>query len=202
MKNHNALFLLIILLLGFTGCSIGPEKREPPAVFDLGPQRAVPAAVARVNATLLIPVASATPMLDSLNIIYRLNYRDAGRPEAYLEHRWAASPAVMLTDRLRARFAPAARGVVSVQDGARADYALRVELEDFSQSFDTPEASKVVVRLRASLVHQETRALHAQRTFAVERSAAPDAPGAAKALSEASDAVVDEVLQWAAGNVK
>jgi cholesterol transport system auxiliary component len=202
MNNHKSLCLLIILLSSFTGCSIGPEKRESPAVFDLGPQRAVPAAVARVNATLLIPVASATPMLDSLNIIYRLNYRDAGRPEAYLENRWAASPAVMLTDRLRARFASAARGVVSVQDGARTDYALRVELEDFSQSFDTPEASKVVVRLRASLVNQETRALHAQRTFAVERSAAPNAPGAAKALSEASDAVVDEVLQWAAGNIK
>lgn len=141
-------------------------------------------------------------MFDSLNIIYRLNYRDAGRPESYLENRWAASPAVMLTDRLRARFAPAARGVVSLQDGARADYSLRVELEDFSQSFDAPEASKVAVRLRASLVNLETRALLTQRTFAVERAAAPNAPGAAKSLADASDAVVDEVLQWAAGNVK
>jgi cholesterol transport system auxiliary component len=201
MNRINLLFLFIIFEVSLAGCSLGPEKREAPSVFDLGPQRAATASV-RVNATLLIPPVSATPMLDSLNIIYRLNYRDSGRPEAYTENRWAASPAIMLTDRLRARFAPATRGVVSLQDGARADIALRVELEDFSQTFDTPEASKVAVRVRASLVNVDTRVLLTQRTFAVERVAATNAPGAAKSLAEASDAVVDEMLQWAAQNVK
>ncbi len=201
MIKSNQLFLLIIFAMTFAGCALGPDKREAPAVFDLGPQRAAPAS-ARINATLLIPPVSATPMLDSLNIIYRLNYRDAGRPEAYTENRWAASPAIMLTDRMRARFAPATRGVVSLQDGARADYSLRVELEDFSQSFDTPEASKVALRLRASLVNVDTRALLTQRTFAVERAAAPNAPGAAKSLAEASDALIDDMLNWAAASVK
>jgi cholesterol transport system auxiliary component len=202
MNNYKSLFLLIIVCFVWSGCTLGPEKRDAPVVFDLGPQRLVTATVARINVTFLIPVASATPLLDSQNILYRLKYRAAGRPEAYLENRWAASPAIMITDRLRARFASATRGVITPQDGARADYALRVEIEDFSQWFDAPDTSIVTVRMRASLVNAETRALHAQHTFALERSAAPDAAGAAKTLSAVSDAVVEQVLQWAAQSVR
>jgi cholesterol transport system auxiliary component len=202
MKN-NCKYLFLLLFLGsMAGCAIGPEKRDAPAVFDLGPQRAHAAGNPAIHATLLIPAVSASPWLDSPNIVYRLNYRDAGRPEAYAQHRWAMSPTLLLTERLRGRFASAARGVVGVQDGARADYALRIELEDFSQSFDAPESSKAGVRLRASLIDLTTRALHAQRSFSVERPAAPNAPGAAQALAAASDAVVEELAAWAAQSLK
>src|SRR5262245_54838401 len=135
------LFLLIIFLM-LPGCAIGPEKRDPPAVFDLGTQRTYPAVKPTIDATLLIPAVSASPWLDSPNIVYRLSYRDASRPEAYAQHRWAMPPALLLTERLRGRFAAATRGVVGTQDGARADYSLRIELEDFSQSFDAAESSK------------------------------------------------------------
>ena len=195
------LFLLSFLLSlsMISGCSLGPEKRDPPAVFDLGPQRNfAPNPPARDSgATWLIPAVSASPWLDSQNIMYRLTYRDAGRPEAYAQHRWAMSPALLLTERLRSRFAAAARGVVSTQDGAKADFSLRIELEDFSQSFDAADTSKVTVRLRASLIDLNTRALHAQRTFNVERPAAPNAPGAAQSLATASDAVIEEIVAWA-----
>lgn len=201
MNLYKYLILLIFVLVG-AGCTLGPEKRDPPAVFDLGPQRAYPSAAPAINATLLIPPVSASPWLDSPNIVYRLSYRDAGRPEAYAQHRWAMSPALLLTERLRARFASATRGVVTTQDGARADYALRIELEDFSQSFDAAESSKASVRLRASLIDVNTRALHAQKSFNVERTAAPNAPGAAQSLAAASDAVVDELAAWAAQNLK
>jgi cholesterol transport system auxiliary component len=201
MKLCKYLFLLIFICTA-SGCAIGPEKRDPPAVFDLGPQRAYPAATPVINATLLIPPVSASPWLDSPNIVYRLSYRDAGRPEAYAQHRWAMSPALLLTERLRARFASIARGVVGIQDGARADYSLRLDLEDFSQSFDAAASSKATVRLRATLIDPNTRAFHAQKSFSVERPAAPNAPGAAQSLAAASDAVVEELLAWVTQSLK
>ena len=37
MKHHFIGGLLLVL----AGCTLGPEKREPPTVFDFGPPRAV-----------------------------------------------------------------------------------------------------------------------------------------------------------------
>jgi cholesterol transport system auxiliary component len=206
MIYHKYLILLIFFCASLLGCTLGPDKREPATVFDLGPQRraAAPstAAAPAINATLLIPPVSASPWLDNTNIYYRLNYHDASRPEVYAQNRWALSPALMLTERLRARFAGASRGVVTAQDGAKADYALRIELEDFSQAFDNAQTSKVAVRLRASLIDVNTRALHAQRSFNVERPAAPNAPGAAQALAASSDAVIEELVAWAQQQLK
>ncbi|MEQ1773099.1 MAG: ABC-type transport auxiliary lipoprotein family protein [Burkholderiales bacterium] len=202
MRNIFKYLFLFVFFASVCGCAIGPEKRDPPVVFDLGPQRNYVTAKPAINATLLIAPVSASPWLDSPNIMYRLTYRDAGRPEAYAQHRWAMSPALLLTERLRGRFAAAARGVVGTQDGARADYSLRIELEDFSQSFDAAESSKTSVRLRASLIDVNTRALHAQRSFMVERPAAPNAPGAAQSLASASDAVVEELVAWAVQSLK
>ena len=206
MNKCKYLFLLTIFSM-LSACALGPEKRDAPAVFDLGPQRAQSTQAAAkpvINATLLIPPVAASPWLDNANIQYRLIYQDASRPDAYAQNRWAMSPALMLTERVRvrARFAGASRGVVTAQDGAKADYALRIELEDFSQQFESAQASKGAARLRASLIDQNTRALHGQRTFSAERPAAPNAPGAAQALAAASDAVIEELVAWAVQNIK
>lgn len=202
MSKRNLLFLFVFLPTLITACALGPEKRDAPAAFDLGPQRLSMAAAHSINATLLIPPVTASPWLDSPNMQYRLNYQDPSRPDAYAQNRWTMSPALLLTERLRARFAVASRGVVGIQDGAIAGYALRIELEDFSQSFDDAKSSKVTTRLRASLINQSTRALHAQRTFSTERPAAPSAPGAAQALAVASDAVIEVLVMWPGQSIK
>ena len=199
MTKFKCLFLSIFFAALFSGCALGPEKRDAPALFDFGPQRIAAATAPTINATLLIPSVSASPWLDTPNIQYRLTYKDASRPDAYAQNRWTMSPALLLTERLRARFAIASLGVLTVQDGAIADYALRIELEDFSQSFDDAQTSKVTASLRASLINLNTRALHAQRTFSAERPAAPNAAGAAQALAAASDAVVEDLVAWTAG---
>ncbi len=202
MNKCKYLFLFIFLSSMLGACALGPEKRDAPTVFDLGPQRVQAAAKPVINATLLIPPVAASPWLDNANIQYRMMYQDASRPDAYAQNRWAMSPALMLTERVRARFAAASRGVVTAQDGARADYTLRIDLEDFSQQFESAQASKATARLRVSLIDQNTRALHAQRTFGAERPAAPNAPGAAQALAAASDAVIEELVAWAVQNIK
>lgn len=204
MIKYKYLILLGFICMCLSACTLlNPERREPPSVFDLGPQPAYtnPAAAA-IAATLLIPTVNASPWLDNTGIQYRLVYQDASRPETYAQNRWAVAPALMLTEHLRARFAGASRGVVSAQDGARADYVLRIELEDFSQSFDSAKASSATVRLRASLIDLTTRALQSQRTFSAQRPAAPNAPGAVQALAAASDAVVEELLVWTTQTLK
>ena len=195
--------LAVLPVLAFLGaCGIGPQVKELPASYDLGPQRSHVQENPRIRTVLLLPGVYAPAWLDSSGIIYRLNYQDTARPQAYANSRWAASPAQLLTQRIRSRFAAAAVGVVTGGEGARADYALRVELEDFSQSFDAADKSRVAMRARATLVDLASHALHAQRTFALERPAPPDAAGAVKALSETSDALIEELLEWTAQNLK
>lgn len=92
--------------------------------------------------------------------------------------------------------------MIALGFGARSDFTLRVELEDFSQHFQAPSQSRVLLRARATLLSTEGRKVLAQRVFDVERPAAPNAPGAVKALSEANDAFVEELAKWATENAK
>ena len=199
MKNRwNPVFGAAALLAGaaLAGCSLGPQ-RELAESYDLGPPRAQASASPGVPAILLIPEVSAPAWLDSHGIVYRLNYENSARPQAYANSRWVSPPAAMLTQRLRGRFAGAAGGVLTHADGARADYALRIELEDFSQSFTGSNSSRVELRARTSLVRLADRTLLAQRVFTVERAApTPDARGAVAALGEASDEFVERLLAW------
>lgn len=198
---HAAASVLAATALG--ACALGPQAKDQPASYDLGPARSQAAAGPAIAATLLVPEIAAPAWLDGTGIVYRLAYEDASRPQTYALSRWSAPPAALLAHRLRSRFAYAVRGVVTGAHGARADYALRVELEDFSQSFDAPDRSRVMLRARASLVDVAGRALAAQRAFAIERPApSADARGAVAALGEASDELIEQLLRWAGEGVK
>jgi len=179
------------------GCSIGPHATEQPATYDLGSPLGQAPANPAIPAVLFVPEVGAPAWLTGQGIVYRLNYENSARMQAYSLSRWTASPPELLTQRLRSRVAAASSGVTTRADGVRADYLLRVELEDFSQSFDTPQASRVALRARASLVSLPNRALVAQRAFALEQAApSPDAPGAVKALGAASDEFMDLLIEW------
>ena len=191
---------LAVLLAAVTGCTIERPVSAVPTSYDFGPQPAYTRAnPAIAGIVLLAPVRAAAPIDDSA-IVYRLLYEDTSRPLNYAMSRWAAEPAVLLTDRLRSRFAAVAAGVVTPGFSARSDYTLRIELEDFSQYFAGPAQSHVVLRARATLLGSESRRLIAQRVFETERPAEPNAPGAVKALSEATDAFMEELVKWTAEN--
>ena len=182
------------------GCALNRPESALPASFDLGPQPAYSKTNPAIPGAVLIPVVSAPAWLDEDRIVYRLLYEDPTRPQAYAMSRWAAAPAALLTDRLRSRFAAASGGVVAPGDGARADYTLRIELEDFSQRFDRPGASRVSLRARATLVGTAERKLLAQRGFDVERPAEPNATSAVRALARATDDFLEELVQWTVQN--
>ena len=185
------------------GCALGPAQRDAPATYDLGAPRSYAATQPRIHASLLVHAVTAPAWLDTPAIVYRLNYQDAARQQAYANSRWAAAPAALLTQRLRGRLAADSDGgVMGVGDSARADYTLRVELEDFSQVFDAADASRAVAVARASLVSVAKRTLLAQKSFTVERAAAsPDAGGGVRALASAGDEMIEAVATWTAASL-
>jgi cholesterol transport system auxiliary component len=78
---------------------------------------------------------------------------------------------------------------------------LHVELEEFSQTFDSQAQSWGVLRLRATLLSNTPggERLIGQRVIA-KREPAPsaDAAGGVRALSAAADAAADEIADWLA----
>jgi cholesterol transport system auxiliary component len=191
------------LALLLAACSLGPAQKDTPATYDLGAPSSVPAGAPRIRASLLVQGVTAPGWLESQAIVYRLNYQDAARQQVYAHSRWAAPPAALLAQRLRGRLAAASDGgILGIADSARADYALRVELEEFSQVFDTVDASRAVIVARASIVNVARRVLRAQKTFAIEKSAAsPNAEGGVRALTAGSAELVDAVVAWVAASL-
>jgi cholesterol transport system auxiliary component len=82
---------------------------------------------------------------------------------------------------------------------APAPARLQVELEEFSQVFESPQSSHVVLRARARLLAGRTHAILAQQDFDL-RSAAPsaDAPGAVHGLRDVASSFSLAALAWAA----
>jgi cholesterol transport system auxiliary component len=193
---------VLCFIATIAGCTINRPESAPPASYDLGPQPAHARTSPAIPGALLIPQVAAPPWLDEDQILYRLLYEDGSRPQAYSMSRWTAEPAALLTARLRSRFAAVSGGVVAPGFGARSDYTLRVELEDFSQSFQQPGDSRVTLRARATLLASPERKLIAQQLFDVQRAAAPNAAGAVKGLTEATDAFVEALVAWTVQNVK
>ncbi|MGE5524682.1 MAG: ABC-type transport auxiliary lipoprotein family protein [Rhodospirillaceae bacterium] len=185
-----------------SACTINAPARDAPALYDFGPHASATRSERRIPGTLLIAAVTAPAWLDTTGIVYRLNYEDSNRLRAYNESRWVATPAMLLTEALRMRFAGPAEQVVSAADGAQADRVLRVDLEDYTQAFDAPTRSRVAIRARATLVDRRSRAVVAQQTFAATRDAEPNAAGAADALAECAGEVVENVLDWVAQKLK
>ena len=195
--------LVLLLAATLSGCTLGPEKKDAAATYDLSGAPSSAAGKTRIRATLLVQPVAAPGWLESNAIVYRLNYQDAARQLNYANSRWAAPVASLVAQRLRAQLAAASdSGIVNIADSARADYALRVELEEFSQVFDTAEASRAVIVARASLVNVAKRSLQAQKTFTIDRPAAgANAESGVRALSAGSAELVDAIVAWTAASL-
>ena len=184
------------------GCTFNRPESAVPVSYDLGPQPVYARSNPPLDGALLIPQVAAPPWLGEERIVYRLLYEDASRPQAYAMSRWTAEPASLVTARLRSRFAAISGGVVAPGYGARSDYTLRVELEDFSQKFEKPGESRVTLRARATLLATAERTLLAQHVFDFERPAQPNAAGAVKSLTEATEAFVEALAAWTVENAR
>jgi cholesterol transport system auxiliary component len=133
------------------------------------------------------------------NIAYRLLFVQGGQQsQPYSLARWIQPPPQMVEHRLRAVLA-ATRPVVDASTGL-AGSQLQIELDEFSQEFDSPEQSFGVVRMRATLLERdspETAKRVRQRSFIARVEApTPNAAGGAQALRTGADQVIDQIVEW------
>lgn len=201
-----ALALAAVLV---AGCSSLPDKpvRELEYDFGLLPAAQDSAAPAPSGAPLVLPDVEVSASLETTALLYRLGYADPFELRPYAYARWSAEPGELVRQRLRESLArtrpvldPRTASTLGRSGGVRPP-VLRVELEEFSQLFDSQAASRGIVRLRCTLLESLPSGdrLVAQQTFSVERPApTPDAAGGVRALTAATDAAVQEITAWLA----
>ena len=198
----SALFLLFFL--GLTGCAL-PDKAARPMSYDFGPgPLTTPPSDRRAPLPpLVLAEVQAGPALGSPAMLYRLLYADAQQLQPYALARWSMPPAELLRQRLADTLGQR-RALLGPGDGASTSTGmttLRLTLEEFSQLFDSPQQSRGLLRLRATLSQAGPggEQLLAQRSIIVQRPApSADAAGGARALSAATDAAAEELVAWLA----
>ncbi len=189
--------LLLVLVMLLAGCAT-PRPEAMIKVYDFGPAPVPTAATGSLAAVALFE-PQVSPALEGNAVLYRLAYADAQQLKPYALTRWSMPPAQLISQRLRQQLGEQ-RAVVAPGEAA-APLNLRLVLEEFSQVFDAPAQSHGLLRLRATLSQRVggSETLLAQRSFVVQQPApTPDAPGAVRALTAASDQVIGQVTAWLA----
>jgi cholesterol transport system auxiliary component len=188
------------------GCGVTPDKPARATLYDFGPGAAAaePAAATPLAPLVLADVESSSAF-DGPAVLYRLGYADAHELRQYAHARWSAPPPQLIRQRLREQLARD-RAVLDTTEttalartGGAMPRILRVQLEEFTQWFDTPARSSGLLRLRVSLMDNTAAGerLLGQRSVVVRQTApTPDAPGGVRALTAAADAAAAEIAQW------
>ena len=197
-QSSPGLVLILAACALLAGCA---SKGPMPTLYDFGPAPAPTAAPAPATAaplaTLVIADATGPSWLDSTHMYYRLLYADALQSRPYAYNHWSATPLQLLGARLKSRIAQTGVKVLSATDAAASATLLRIEVDDFSQNFDSETHSSAQITLRASLFRGHR--LLDQKTFARSMAAASaDAPGGARALAAAADLLAADITGWLA----
>ena len=193
----------LLLALALAGCATGGGKaQEGNTLYDFGPLDNIATAAATTGAAptvaaIVVTDVTGNAVFDNEHMFYRLNYADPLRVRAYANSRWSSTPLQMLTQRFKSRVAQAGVKVLSASDASAGVPLLRVDLDDFTHSFDSATSSHGQVVLRASLF--QGHSLIDQRTFRRSIDAGSgDAGGGARALAQAADAVAADMIGWLA----
>lgn len=187
--------LLTVILLGLTlaGCFTSGKRggEEALAIYDLGliatqstekSQRAKPVAI-EVRAPL---------WFDSMGIEYRLAYVDKARLREYGRARWAGPPAQLIQQRLVQQL-----GFV-VHGQSRAGCVLRLDITEFSQVFDTPNASHALLQGRLQWMDRSRTSIAVREINLLSDAPTADARGGVAALSAAIEQLTVKVRAWEA----
>nr|WP_315463379.1 ABC-type transport auxiliary lipoprotein family protein [uncultured Rhodoferax sp.] len=190
-----------VMALALLGCSA--PKGITASVYDFGPGATDVQPRHRMASPPMLVLADVQgPLaLEGAAVLYRLAYSDAQMLRPYAQARWSMPPALLLRHHLRSTLS-AQRPVLHVNEGAPSPagaLVLRLELEEFSQLFDSPSTSRGLVRMRATLLQASPSGdmLLAQRTLAVSSPApSPDAAGGVRALTTAVQVLTAQLDEW------
>lgn len=186
----------LVALLLLSACGTMPERAPSPVLYDFGAGLAEPPTVSPAARPALALSVQASSALDGTAVLYRLAYADERQLRAYALARWTMPPAELVQQRLRAALS---RQRAVLRPGEGALEVLHLELEEFSQVFESPGQSQGLLRLRATVLQGTPSGdkLVAQRSVVVRHPApSADAAGGARALAGATDAAVAELAQW------
>jgi len=182
-------FSLALMAALLAACAGSVHQGPPATVYDFG----LPAArlVVDGQGSRVALDVKAPSWFDSSDIEYRLAYDDPLKLREYAGSRWAGAPALLLGQRLRQQL-----GVPGGSSNVAVDCLLRVDLQEFSQVFDSPQHSRGVLQGSVALLGAKRQML-AERLLTIEQPAAtPDARGGVMALVVASDEAGKELVAW------
>ncbi len=182
--------LAILMCLCLASC-IGTGKRGGDAalaVYDFG-QPVADSSRSEWRGKLAIEVR-APLWIDSLGIGYRLAYSDPKRLREYTQSRWAGPPAQLVQQRLIRQLGLMPGG----QGGTRC--VLRIDIDEFSQIFATPNVSHGVIQGRVQLLDRSRTSLAIQELSIEKPAPSADARGGVAALTAAVDQLVADLLAW------
>lgn len=174
--------LSLLAALALSACS-GNVRQTAVASFDLGT-----AAVVWKPATVRLHSveAGAPSWLAATAIQYRLLYADPLRRQSYTESRWAAPPAELIARALN-------RQTVTGEGGCR----LNLDLDELTQVFDSPQQSRILLDVRASLMAPRGNDVLARKAFSLAHPApSADARGGVSATAAAVQALGGELGAW------
>ncbi|WP_395027983.1 ABC-type transport auxiliary lipoprotein family protein [Comamonas odontotermitis] len=206
---RRALMAVSVLAL-LAGCSALPQKPAPVARYDFGlqaPQTAGAAAPkTSAQAPLVLAKVRASGMPEaSASILYRLAYANDRELRPYTQARWTAPAEQLIQQRVRDTLAQQ-RAVLLDDDGATQALQLpalpamlRLEVEEFSQVFDSSTSSRGVLRMRATLTEVTPRGEKwlGQQVFSLSQPAASaDAAGGTAALATAVTEAARQLDAW------
>ncbi|MEN5180685.1 ABC-type transport auxiliary lipoprotein family protein [Comamonas testosteroni] len=206
---RRALMAVGVLAL-LAGCSALPQKPAPVARYDFGLQASQTAGAAvpkaSVQAPLVLAKVRASGMPEaSASILYRLAYANDRELRPYTQARWTAPAEQLIQQRVRDTLAQQ-RAVLLDDDGATQALQLpalpamlRLEVEEFSQVFDSSTSSRGVLRMRATLTEVTPRGEKwlGQQVFSLSQPAASaDAAGGTAALATAVTEAAQQLDAW------
>ncbi|MGE5770211.1 MAG: ABC-type transport auxiliary lipoprotein family protein [Betaproteobacteria bacterium] len=182
--------LVLLLCLGLIACS-GSGRRggdAAPVIYDFG---APAARLADAGALEGYALEVRAPLwFDSLGITYRLAYADPSRLRDYTRARWAGPPAQLIQQRLMQRLMLVPHGQ------ARTQCVLRIEIDEFSQVFDTANSSRGVLQGRLVVLDRQRGRLAAEDVKIEKPAASADAPGGVAALIATVDHLAGQLPGW------
>jgi cholesterol transport system auxiliary component len=195
-----ALIAALGLALALSGCA-SSSKPANNVTYDFGsPNRAgsapaAPAPAASAIPALVVTDVTGNPAFDTERMYYRLNYADPLQARPYANSKWTTTPLQLLTQRFKSRVGQAGIKVLSPTDASTGVPLLRIDVDDFTHTFESTASSYGEIVMRASLF--QGRTLVDQHTFSRKIAAVTaDAGGGARALAQATDAVAADMIAW------
>jgi len=193
-RAARTLFAALAVVSALAGCAL-TRSSPPVTTYDLGPPLASEHSAGTLPKLpkLRIAQTDGPTWMESNALFYRLQYAQAQRMQSYATQRWVIPPTQLFDGRLRE--AVAARGALT-WFGDTTVPALKIDMLEFEQVFDSATESRGVVRVRATVY---LHGMIGQQTFTA-REPAPSADGAGgvKALADSTDKVIADMLAWAA----